>query len=93
MKFADINRKGKKIKDSNGNQTYLKMYLASAYFPVMKHANDLNKDEAQPHGKFVKDEMEAILVAAPCGAHIIMGGDIDGRIGICGDIYLLVGQE
>lgn len=81
VKFADIDSRGKKIKDSNGNQTYLKMFLTSAYFPATKKKADFDEDGVQPHGKFI-EEMEAIFNKAPDNAHIIMGGDINARIGI-----------
>ena len=80
LKFPKIDGRGKKIKDSEGRQDYLKIFLLSIYMPALK--NKLEKDEVQPHGDFINNELSPILRDAPRNAEIIMGSDINASIGI-----------
>ena len=79
LKFPKIDGRGKKIKDSEGRQDYFKIFLMSVYMPALK--KNLEKDEVQPHGDFISNELGPILRDAPRNAEIIMGSDINASIG------------
>ena len=83
MKFPKTDSRGKKIKDSEGRQDYLKVFLMSVYMPSLK--KKLEEGEVQPHGDFISNELDPILRDAPRNAEIIMGSDINASIGIRAD--------
>ena len=57
------------------------MFLTSTYFPSQKKTTELDEDGIQPHSKFI-EEMVEIFNKTPANAHVIMGGDINARIGV-----------
>jgi len=80
LKFPKIDSRGKKIKDSKGRQGYLNFFLMSVYMPSLE--KKLEEGEVQPHGDFIRNELNPILRDAHRDAEIIMGGDINASIGI-----------